>query len=83
MLFTTSLNFDTHAQELVFPKARKTAGYVSHLLSKTKTGRCTFLRVLWMSKISPILEYCSGVWSSFVTQDTLKTIDSFQKEYFM
>eukprot|EP00493_Phyllostaurus_siculus_P016915 UN17174 len=35
-----------------------------------------------MSKISPILEYGSSVWSLFVTQDTLKTVDSFQKEYF-
>ena len=35
-----------------------------------------------MNKISPILEYGSAVWSSFVSQDTLNKIDRFQKEYF-
>ena len=82
LLFTNKLSFDRHVLELALPKARRVAGHVSHILSKCKTGRCTFLRILWQSKISPILEYASGVWSSFVTQGTLDKVDRFQKEFF-
>ena len=62
-------------------KVRKVAGYVRHLLGKVKTGRCTFLRILWLSKIQPILEYGSAVWTSFIHHDTLKHINFFQKEF--
>ena len=82
ILFTRDLSFDQHVLKVSLPKARKVAGHVSHLLKNCKTGRATFLRVLWRGKISPILEYGAGVWSSFVSQNTLDTIDKFQKEYF-
>ena len=52
------------------------------MLTKFQTGRCTFLRILWLSKLQPILEYGSAVWSSFVNKETLLAIDTFQKEYF-
>ena len=55
VLFTCNLKFDTHVNELVLPKVRRVAGYVRHLLAKFQTGRCTFLRILWLSKIQSII----------------------------
>ena len=82
LLFTSDLKFDRHVHELVLPKVRRIAGYLSHLLNKFQTERCTFLRILWLSKLHPIIEYGSAVWTSFVTQNTIDTIDKFQQHYF-
>ena len=82
LIFTSDLNFDTHVTEYLLPKVRRISGYVRHLLGKIKTGRCTFLRILWLSKIQPVLEYGSAVWSSFIKKDTMKLINFFQKEFF-
>ena len=82
VLFTCNLKFDTHVNELVLPKVRRVAGYVRHLLAKFQTGRCTFLRILWLSKIQSIIEYGSAVWSSYVNKHTLQALDTFQVEYF-
>ena len=82
LLFTPNLKFDAHVTEYLLPKVRRISGHVRHLLSKLKTGRCTFLRILWLSKIQPILEYGSAVWSSFISRDSLQNIDFFQKEFF-
>ena len=57
ILFTPDLKFDSHVLELVLPKARRVEGHVPHLLSKVQTGRCTFLRVLWLSKIHCCMLY--------------------------
>ena len=79
LIFTPNLRFDTHVTEYLLPKVRKIAGYVRHLLGKVRTGRCTFLRILWLSKIQPILEYGSAVWTSFIRHNTLEQINFFQK----
>ena len=82
LIFIPDLNFDTHVTEYLLPKVRRISGYVRHLLGKIKTGRCTFLRVLWLSKIQPVLEYGCAVWSSFIKKDTMNSINFFQKEFF-
>ena len=81
ILFTPSLKFDRHILELILPRAKQVSGQIRHLLSKL-SGRVTFLRVLWQSRIRPILEYGSSVWSCFVDKSTLVAIDNFQMQYF-
>ena len=78
VLFTPKLKFDSHVKDNLLPNVRRWAGYVSHLLSKIPTGRCSFARILWQSKTHPILEYGSPVWSSTVSKSTLDSIDVFQ-----
>jgi len=82
VLFTNSLKFDRHVLEVLLPRVKQAAGHISHLLSKLQTGRCTFLRILWESKLRPILEYGSSMWSNFVHKSTLAAVDNFQAEFF-
>ena len=67
---------------MILPRAKQIVGQINHLLSKLQTGRCTFLRILWNSKISPTLEYGSAVWSSYVDNSTIAAVNNFQREYF-
>ena len=84
MLFSKNLTFDDHVFEYLIRRVEQELAKVKGLLKGIQIGRCTFLRVLWFSKIIPILEYGSSIWSSSISGkvDPLKKIDSLQGEFF-
>jgi len=80
--WTPSLNFNYHVSTCTLPKVRRLSGYIRYLTKRTGNTRKSFLRLLWNSKISPVLEYGAPLWSSLISQNNISKIDSLQFQYF-
>ena len=80
--WTPNLDFTSHVRDFVLPRVRRTSGFVRLLCTDTGSCRRSFLRILWNSKIRPILEYASEIWSGQIPKQLSDEIDKIQFHFF-
>lgn len=79
VLFHQSLRFDLHVRHRILPRLRRESAYVRALLARADSNsRCTFSRILWKSKLQPIVEYGAAIWSLSTGCEVIDAIDNVQ-----
>ena len=83
LTFHYTLSFNIHITEYVLPRLRKEIGFLKKIVSKSPlSAKSNFIRIFWVTKLRPVIEYAASTWMGNISQKNLDDIDNLQINFF-